>query len=211
MPQDPALDDIVRLAAQIANAPVAALTMVEQDRVTIPSRYGLDITSAPRNTLPCETTLAGDGIYQIPDARRDPDYAPGGIPVGDRRFRFYAGAPIVSASGVAIGCLCVLDTAARKLTSAQLESLDALAGLVVTRLELNLRVRQMDRAARARQRVETALTVERNFVSAVLDTVGALVVVFDTAGRIVKLQPRLRNHLRLPLRRARRQVRLGAA
>ena len=58
--------------------------------------------------------------------------------------------------------------------------------MIVTRLELNVRARQMDRAARARQRVENALTVERNFVSAVLDTVGALVVVFDTAGRIVR-------------------------
>ena len=186
MPQDSALDDITRLAAQITNAPVAAISFIEQDRVQIASRYGLDITTAPRFTLPCETTLQGEGIYQIPDARRDPAFAPGGIPVGDRRFRFYAGAPIVMPSGAAIGCLAVLDHAARKLTAAQLESLDALAQAVVTRLELNLRVRQMDRAGRARQRVETALTVERNFVTAVLDTVGALVVVFDTAGRIVK-------------------------
>jgi PAS domain S-box-containing protein len=186
MPQDPALDDITRLAAQIANAPVAAITFVEAERVNIASRFGLDITSAPRGVLPCETTLEGEGIYQIPDARRDPAYAPGGIPVGDRRFRFYAGAPIVTPSGAAIGCLCVLDHAARKLTAAQLESLDALSHAIITRLELNLRVRQMDRSARARQRVETALTVERNFVTAVLDTVGALVVVFDTAGRIVK-------------------------
>jgi PAS domain S-box-containing protein len=186
MPHDPALDDISRLAAQVCNAPVAAITLVEKDRVSFPSRYGIELTQAPRHTMPCEITLAGDGIYQIPDARRDPDYAPGGIAVGDRRYRFYAGAPIVMPSGAAIGCLCVFDTAARKLNSAQLESLDSLSQMIVTRLELNVRARQMDRASRARQRVESALTVERNFVSAVLDTVGALVVVFDTAGRIVR-------------------------
>ncbi|HEY5328604.1 MAG TPA: PAS domain S-box protein [Acidobacteriaceae bacterium] len=186
MPHDPALDDISRLAAQICNAPAAAISMVEKDRISFLSRVGIEIAQAPRHTLPCETTLAGDGIYQIPDARRDPDYAPGGIPVGDRRYRFYAGAPIVMPSGAAIGCLCVYDTAARKLNSAQLESLDSLSQMIVTRLELNVRARQMDRGARARQRVENALTVERNFVSAVLDTVGALVVVFDTAGRIVR-------------------------
>jgi two-component system sensor histidine kinase VicK len=185
-PDDPALDDISRLAAQVCNAPVAAITFLEKDRISLPSRYGIDITQAPRYTLPCETTLEGDGIYQIPDARRDPDYAPGGIPVGDRRFRFYAGAPIVMPSGAAIGCLCVFDTAPRKLNAAQLEALDSLSNIIVTRLELNVRARQMDRSARARQRVESALTVERNFVSAVLDTVGALVVVFDTAGRIVR-------------------------
>ena len=57
---------------------------------------------------------------------------------------------------------------------------------MINRLELNGRIHQMDRAARSRQRVESALTVERNFVSAVLDTVGALVAVFDPAGRIVR-------------------------
>ena len=57
---------------------------------------------------------------------------------------------------------------------------------MINRLELNGRIHQMERAARSRQRVENALTVERNFVSAVLDTVGALVAVFDPAGRIVR-------------------------
>lgn len=186
MPHDAALDDISRLAAQVCNAPVAVISLVEKDRVAFLSRCGIEVTQTPRRTLPCETTIAGDGIYQIPDARRDPDFAPAGIPLGDRRYRFYAGAPIVMPSGAAIGCLSVYDTAARKLTATQLESLDSLSQMIVTRLELNVRARQMDRAARARQRVENALTVERNFVSAVLDTVGALVVVFDTAGRIVR-------------------------
>src|SRR6185312_5575770 len=75
---------------------------------------------------------------------------------------------------------------ARKLTPQQFEALESLSSLVTTRLELARRVRENGQSSRARQRVETALTVERNFVSAVLDTVGALVVVFDTAGRIVR-------------------------
>jgi len=186
MPHDHALDDIARLAAQLCNAPVAAITLIEKDVVTFPGRFGLDVTSAPRNSLPCETTITGDGIYQIPDARRDPEYAPGGIPLGDRRYRFYAGAPILIANGTPIGCIVVFDTAARKLTTSQVESLETLSHTVTTRLELSVRVREMDRSTRAQRRVESALTVERNFVSAVLDTVGALVVVFDTAGRIVR-------------------------
>jgi two-component system sensor histidine kinase VicK len=186
MPPDHALDDLSRLAAQICNAPSAAICLIDQELVTFPGRFGLDVNSAPRNTMPCETTISGEGVYQIPDARRDPEYAPGGIPVGDRRYRFYAGAPIYVADGTAIGCIFVLDTAARKLTTSQVESLETLSHAVTTRLELSVRVRDMDRGVRAQRRVETALTVERNFVSAVLDTVGALVVVFDTAGRIVR-------------------------
>ncbi len=186
MPQDHALDDLARLAAQLCNAPIAAIALIDKDEVLFPGRFGLDVTSAARDSLPCETTISGEGIYQIPDARRAPEFSPGGIPLGDRRYRFYAGAPIYIADGTPIGCLFILDTIARKLTSAQVESLETISHAVTTRLELSLRVREMDRSTRAQRRVEAALTVERNFVSAVLDTVGALVVVFDTAGRIVR-------------------------
>lgn len=186
MLHDPALDDIARLAAQVCNALVGAVMLVDKDEVLIPGRYGIDVAAVPRYTVPCETTIGGDGIYQIPDAHRHRAYTPGGIPLGDRRYRFYAGSPILTVNSVAIGCVCVFDVAARKLTLAQMESLEGLSRMVTTRLEYILRVREMDRAARARQRVESALSVERNFVSAVLDTVGALVVVFDTSGRIVK-------------------------
>jgi PAS domain S-box-containing protein len=185
-PHDPALDDIARLAAQVCNAPVGMVTIVERDEVLIIGRFGINAQAAPRRTLPCETTITGDGLYQIPDARRDPEYAPNGIPLADKRFRFYAGAPLLTPESVAIGCLVVLDNSARKLTPVQLESLQSLSNLVTTRLELARRVRDVGQSSRARQRVETALTVERNFVAAVLDTVGALVVVFDTAGRIVR-------------------------
>jgi two-component system sensor histidine kinase VicK len=186
LPPDHALDDLARLAAQVCNAPAAGICLVESDAVIFPGRYALEIHTAPRGTVPCEITIASEGVYQIPDARRDPDYAPGGIPVGDRRYRFYAGAPVYLADGKPIGSIFVLDSAARKLTSAQRESLETLSQAVTTRIELTIRVREADRGARAQRRVETALTVERNFVSAVLDTVGALVLVLDTAGRIVR-------------------------
>ena len=186
VPHDPALDDIARLAAQICGAPVGAVTILERDHVAIVGRHGLDLSFAPRHTLPCETTVEAEGVYQIPDGRRDPAYAPAGIALGDRRYRFYAGAPVQTPNGVPIGCVCVLDSAPRKLNAAQIDSLEALSHMVTTRLELVMRAREMHRANRAQQRVEAALTVERNFVAAVLDTVGALVVVFDTAGRIVR-------------------------
>ncbi|MEO6923795.1 MAG: PAS domain S-box protein, partial [Bryocella sp.] len=186
LPPDHALDDLSRLAAQLCNAPIAAVCLIDETTLTFVGGYGIDIRSVPRGSMPCEITSSTPGVYQIPDARRDPDYAPGGIPLADHRYRFYAGAPIYMADGTAIGCLFVLDNAARRLTPGQVESLEAVSQAVTSRLELTIRVREADHSVRAQRRVETALTVERNFVSAVLDTVGALVVVFDTAGRIVR-------------------------
>jgi len=186
LPHDPALDDIARLAAEVCGAPIGGIGIVEREGTALIGRHGFDLSIVPRGYLPCETTIEAEGIYQIPDARRDPGYAPAGITLGDTRYRFYAGAPVQTPRGVAIGSLFVLDTVARKLTPSQLDSLEALSHMVITRLELVMRVRETQRASRAQQRVEAALTVEKNFVAAVLDTVGALVIVFDTAGRIVR-------------------------
>jgi len=183
---DPVLDDITRLAAQVCSAPVAAISLIGADRIWIKSRTGMDAQELSLGSLPCETTILGDTVYEISDARNDPDYAPDGIVVEGRSYRFYAGAPLTTPGGVSIGALLVLDQRSRMLSPDESLALSTLAHQVITRLELNSRIRQMDRAARSRQRVETALTVERNFVSAVLDTVGALVAVYDPAGRIVR-------------------------
>ncbi|QHN04469.1 PAS domain S-box protein [Granulicella sp. WH15] len=191
-PPDPALAEITALAAQICRASQAGIAYIGSDSLQIQSRVGTltgpALGKIPRGGTPTpyESTLAGDKLYEIPDARYHRDYAPHGILTTGRACRFYAGAPLTTPSGVNIGCIFVQDTVPRQLTDSQRNSLLVFSRQVVTRLELTSRIRQMDRAERARQRVETALTVERNFVSAVLDTVGALVVVFDTAGRIVR-------------------------
>ena len=182
---DPAFDDISRLAAQICNAPVAVIALPGSDRLYLRSAYGIELGEIRRIPLALEKTIRSSEVYEVPDARLDPSY-PAGILFSGRSYRFYAGAPLITPSGAVIGCLGVFDAGVRRLSQPQLTGLAALARQVISRLELNARVLQMDRAARARQRVESALTVERNFVSAVLDTVGALVVVYDTAGRIVR-------------------------
>jgi two-component system, OmpR family, sensor histidine kinase VicK len=183
---DPVLDDLTQLAAQICDTPVAAVTFIGTDRIWVRSRFGMESLELSLGSLPCETTILGDTVYEIPDTRNDLHYAPDGILLEGQSYRFYAGAPLTTPAGVNIGALLVLDRPSRLLTPAQSSALSILSRQVINRLELNGRIHQMDRAARSRQRVESALTVERNFVSTVLDTVGALVAVFDPAGRIVR-------------------------
>ena len=112
---DPVLDDITRLAAQICNAPVAAISLIGADRIWIKSRFGIDAHELALGSLPCETTILGDTVYEISDARNDPDYAPDGILVEGRAYRFYAGAPLTTPGGVSIGALFVLDQPSRML------------------------------------------------------------------------------------------------
>jgi PAS domain S-box-containing protein len=183
---DPAVDEIVGLARDLCKTGVAGISLIGADAVHFRSRVGNGPAKMPRWQSPCETAVLGDGVYEIKDARYDPKYRPDGIMVTGRAYRFYAGAPLTTPTGVTIGCLFVQDSMPHTLTEMQRRALLVLARQVVARFELNARVRHMDRAGRVRHRVESALTVERNFVSTVLDTVGALVAVFDTAGRIVR-------------------------
>ncbi|ADW69765.1 PAS domain S-box protein [Granulicella tundricola] len=183
---DSGIDDLTQLAAQICGTSMAGISLVGADAVYFQSRFGPGPPRLPRGSVPCETAILGDSVYEIPDARYHRDYRPDGIMVAGRVTRFYAGAPLAGGAGINIGCLFVQDSAPRTLSETQKSALQVLARQVTTRFELNARVRHMDRAGRSRLRVESALSVERNFVSAMLDTVGALVLVRDTAGRIVR-------------------------
>lgn len=183
---DSALDEIVSLAAQICDTPVAALSFIGSDSILLKSRFGINSFDTSLGSLPCETAILGRSVYEIQDSHLDPKYGPEGILLDGRRYRFYAGAPVITLGGVALGALFVLDPHPRTLTPLQSSALAVLGRQVTTQLELGNRVRQIARAGRYRHRVETALTAERNFVSTVLDTVGALVMVMDPAGRIVR-------------------------
>jgi PAS domain S-box-containing protein len=185
-PVDPALSDLARLTAQVCSTPIAAIMLIDGDRMVYKATVGISIAEQPRGDTPCERTINQEQVYEVADAYLDPEHSDSGIELGGRIFRYYAGAPLITPNGTIIGTVFVLDSAPRKLTASQRDALTIISRQVITRLELNSRVRQMELAARLHQRTDTALTVERNFVSAVLDTVGALVAVFDTAGRIVR-------------------------
>ncbi len=183
---DPAMDDLAELAAKICSAPVAGISLAAANRICIHGRYGIPETELPLGTLPAAPPFSTQNVYEIPDTRNHPAFAPGGIFLSGRTFRFYAGAPLVTPTGVRVGALFVLDAASRRLTPFQTQTLTILGRQAMTTIELGHAQRQMDSIARSRQRIESALIVERNFVSTVLDTVDALVAVFDTAGRIVR-------------------------
>ena len=185
-PADPALSDLARLTSQVCNTPIAAVMLLDGDRMVYKATVGISVAERPRGDTPCERAIAQQGVYEVADAYLDPEHSERGIELGGRIFRYYAGAPLITPNGTVIGTVFVLDSVPRKLTVPQRDSLTIIGRQIITRLELNSRVRQMELAARLHQRTDTALNVERNFVSAVLDTVGALVAVFDTAGRIVR-------------------------
>lgn len=189
-PDDPALAELTQLAADLCGVPAAGISLITPASIYFLARVGMLPTRVPRGAHPCELTVLAEDLFEIRDARYDQNYRPDGILTGGRAHRFYAGVPLLvpQAAGppVALGCLFVLGPQPHALTSLQRSALITLAHQVVTRFELNARKRSSDSGEHSRRRAETELVVERNFVSTVLDTVSALVAVYDTAGRIVR-------------------------
>lgn len=185
---DPALNEIALLAAQIAHAPYSYVGFLDANRLWFGAAVGFEQYELPRAATACQYAVIEQHALLIDDTTEDEHLPPGGtLELSPGIYcRSYLAVPLISPTGAAIGTLAVLAPAPGAFQASHAKALEMLARQVITRLELGNRVRQQERTVRSHQRMERALTVERNFVSAVLDTVSALVLVLDTAGRIVR-------------------------
>ncbi len=135
---DASLRRITDFAAALCGAPVALVSLVEEYRQTFLARTGLDETETPRETSFCAHAMLTDDIMVVPDATQDPRFADNPLVTGEAHIRFYAGAPLITADGLPLGALCVIDTVPRAgLTTLQREGLLVLAADVMTRLSGN--------------------------------------------------------------------------
>jgi diguanylate cyclase (GGDEF)-like protein len=140
-------DDLADLARQIADTPIGLVTLVDDARQWFKSHLGLAARETPRELAFCAHAILGTDIMEVPNAPEDPRFADNPLVTGDPYIRFYAGIPLVSPRGFALGTLCVIDRQPRKLTPLQREGLEKLAHALVTTLELHRAYRTMVRLA----------------------------------------------------------------
>ena len=160
--QEQAFDDITALASNICGTPIALITFVDADRLWIKSGIGVGTSETARNIAFCSHAIqVPDQVFVVNDTLDDVRFRDNPLVTGDPSIRFYAGAPIMTADGYALGSVCALDSQPRQLSTMQINSLSALSRLVSGMLE-HSRFTQAQ-AAQAidtnRQQMENLLTL----------------------------------------------------
>lgn len=152
-------DDLTMLASQICETPMSLITLIDSDRQWFKSKVGLGIDETERSVAFCTHAIQQPAsIMQVPDAARDARFRDNPFVTGEPNIRFYAGAPLVTPDGFALGTLCVIDVKPRTLSEAQLRALDALRRQVEAQLELRQHLKELEQALAERDRAEAAQT-----------------------------------------------------
>jgi predicted PurR-regulated permease PerM len=150
-PRDPSLDRITARLREALGTPVALVSLVDEKRQFWKAACGLPepldkAREAPRETSICGHVVAANDTLVIEDVLRDKRFA-GNPFLREHGIRFYAGAPLRTRAGLAVGSLCVLDTRPRRISASERRMLGIIAEQVVQELEASTRARTQPRAA----------------------------------------------------------------
>ena len=160
-PSEQAFDDFTLLASQICGTPMSLVTFVDETRQWFKAKAGVELAETPRDMAFCAHAILQNDVFVVPDAAQDTRFADNPLVTDTPTIRFYAGAPLLTASGHALGTLCVLDTRPRELAPFQIEALRALSRQVVAQLELRRTLYRMEEQTRSLRLLEAAVQAEQ--------------------------------------------------
>ena len=156
-------DEITELAAEILQCPISFIQFMNEDRQWFKSKYGFpdDLIETPRDVAVCATTICQNDLLLVPDLSQDERFSNlPGINT-EPNLRFYAGMPLITPSGHAVGSICTVDFESRELSGNQQEAIRRLSHQVVTQLELRRTVIEMDQAIKGRDQLHEQLSAEK--------------------------------------------------
>lgn len=164
-----AFDDLTLLAAYICKTPIALISLVDEDRQWFKSKVGMSLSETPREIAFCHTAIQQSEVMVVPDTLQDERFRNNPLVVSEPRIRFYAGAPLITEEGYALGTLCVVDRTPRDFGVDQKEVLQALGRLVLAQLEFRrnlilLKEALTDRTREEQERERELIKVQETLV-----------------------------------------------
>lgn len=156
-PPERAFDDLSRLASHVCQTPIALLSFVDAGRQWFKSKVGIPADEIPYESPFCGYAVLQQDVFVIPDAFADRRFAESPWIAAAPGIRFYAGAPLMTPEGHAIGTLCVMDYVPRQLKTTEIEALRILARQVMVQLELKRTVHGLQHTLGEREKLEREL------------------------------------------------------
>jgi PAS domain S-box-containing protein len=151
-------DDIVNLAAEICETPIALISLVEDQRQWFKAKVGLEANETSRDVSFCAHAILGNNPFIVEDATKDSRFAENPLVLNDPNIRFYAGIPLTTPDQQQIGTLCVIDNKPRQLKAHQLQIIQLLSKNIITHLELR---RQTALLSTSEARLKLATTISK--------------------------------------------------
>ncbi|BDI30464.1 hypothetical protein CCAX7_25150 [Capsulimonas corticalis] len=186
-PSEGAFDGVTRLAAEVCGVPIAAISILDREHQWYQSIVGVDLRQTPREGAFCAHTILQSEMLIVEDTTRDERFAGNPFVLGAPHVRFYAGAPLITSEGLAIGSLCVIDQTPRRLTSQQAAMLQVLASQVAGRMELQRRIAMQDQLIAERALAQEALLQREEELKVIVEHAADGVYLFDPdTRRIIK-------------------------
>jgi GAF domain-containing protein len=118
-PREPEFDSLAELASRVCRTPIAAVNLIEDRRQWFKAEVGIGVREMPVEDSICRHFLLRPGLNIVHDTRADPRLSGNPLVAGEPGLRFYAGCPLQTPEGHALGTLCVLDHRPRDLDEDQ--------------------------------------------------------------------------------------------
>jgi two-component system, cell cycle sensor histidine kinase and response regulator CckA len=176
-----AFDDLVSLAAQTCNTPIALINLIDANRQWFKAKVGLDIEQLPRNVGFSSICIKSGEVLIISDTLTDERFTTEVVVTSEPFARFYAGVPLIVPGGEAIGTLCVLDHIPRQISQKQIEALLSISRIVVRQLESRRNLKELANLKKEYMQLKLAVNPSECTFCSLFDSAPMMGIIEDTS------------------------------